>query len=272
MKKKISYEIIIGILLVILGIGSAITAYILNFGKNAFSKGEWYIYLLYILGAVFIFIGACLLYRDYEIRKDVSNKINVRQMTLIAFQASITIILYYYAKFNLPFFPGWLDIQVSEIPALITSFIYGPGAGAMVIFIRFLVKLPGTMTVGVGEFADLILGLSLVLISGIIYKKKHTFKGALLGLGIGVIVSTFLACILNWLVLIPAYINIAGFKIEQLIGMMSYIPSVTKDNFMLIYIFVGVLPFNLFRYVIVLALTIILYKKTHVVFDKIARR
>lgn len=271
MKKRFSYELLIGIILFILGLGMAISAYILNLSKSTFSKGEWYIYLLYILGAIFIFAGACSLYRYYQIRKEITNKLNVRQMTLIAFQASITIILYYFAKFNLPFFPGWLDIQVSEIPALITSFIYGPSAGAMVIFIRFLVKLPGTMTVGVGEFADLILGLSLVIISGIIYKKKHTFKGALLGLGIGAVVSTFLACILNWLVLIPAYIYIAGFKIEQLIAMMSYIPNVTVDNFMLVYIFVGVVPFNLFRYVIVLALTIILYKKTHVVFDKLTK-
>jgi hypothetical protein len=36
---------------------------------------------------------------------------------------------------------------------------------------------------------------------------------------------------------------------------------VTDDNFMLYYLFVGVVPFNLFRYVIVFAITFLLYKR-----------
>ena len=36
---------------------------------------------------------------------------------------------------------------------------------------------------------------------------------------------------------------------------------VTDSNFMLYYLFVAVLPFNLFRYVLVFAITMILYKR-----------
>ena len=105
-----------------------------------------------------------------------------------------------------------------------------------------------------------------------IYKKHRTIKGALFGTLIATGVSTILACIANWLILIPAYVSIAHFSIEQLVGMMSYIPNVTVENFMVIYIFAGVLPFNLFRYLIVLALTFLLYKRTHIIFDKISYR
>lgn len=264
--KKNWLEITIGIILVLLGIGAALTAYFLD---KSFKKA-WFIYTLYIFGSIVILVGAGLLYRLYQDYKGVEKKINVREMTLIAFQSAITIILYYFAKFNVPFFPGFLDIQVSEVPALITSFIYGPGAGALVIFIRFLVKLPGTFTAGVGEFADLLLGLVVVVTSGLIYKKNRTLKGALIGTGVAMGLGTLVACLSNWVILIPAYINIAGMPMQALVNYMAYTGlNVTEANFMVIYIFVGVLPFNLFRYILVYAITFLLYKRTHFLFDKI---
>lgn len=219
-------------------------------------------YLLLIIGSlIFVFSVLLLFKRD----------LNIKQISMIALQSSITIILYFFLKINLPFFPGWLDIQVSEIPAIITSFIYGPYAGALIILIRFIFKLPGSITAGVGEFADLLLGLTLVLISGIIYKRNRTLKGAIKGMALGIIASTVLACLLNYLVLIPAYIYIAGFSKEVLVKSLSYISFVNESNFMLCYIFIGVLPFNIFRYIIVFALTFILYKKTHLLIEKITK-
>mgnify|MGYP002518772376 CR=1 FL=1 len=219
-------------------------------------------YLLLIIGSlIFVFSVLLLFKRD----------LNIKQISMIALQSSITIILYFFLKINLPFFPGWLDIQVSEIPAIITSFIYGPYAGALIILIRFIFKLPGSITAGVGEFADLLLGLILVLTSGLIYKKNRTLKGAIKGMALGIVASTALACLLNYLVLIPAYIYIAGFSMEILVKSLSYISFVNESNFMLCYIFIGVLPFNIFRYIIVFALTFILYKKTHILIEKITK-
>ncbi|MDY2889500.1 MAG: ECF transporter S component [Candidatus Caccosoma sp.] len=219
-------------------------------------------YLLLIIGSlIFVFSVLLLFKRD----------LNIKQISMIALQSSITIILYFFLKINLPFFPGWLDIQVSEIPAIITSFIYGPYAGALIILIRFIFKLPGSITAGVGEFADLLLGLTLILISGIIYKRNRTLKGAIKGMALGILASTALACLLNYLVLIPAYIYIAGFSKEVLVKSLSYISFVNESNFMLCYIFIGVLPFNIFRYIIVFALTFILYKKTHLLIEKITK-
>ena len=224
---------------------------------------------VFIFGSIAIFVGLCFL---YSLVAKVEHKLTTKQMTLIAIMSAITVILYFFVKFNLPFFPPWLDIQVSELPALITGFAYGPYAGCLVILIRFLVKLPQTITAGVGEFADLILGVVLVIITSLIYKKHKTIKGALVGTALGVGVCTVLACVLNWLVLIPAYIELAKFPLDALVGMMNYIPgiTVTADNFMLVYIFIGVLPFNLLRYLIVGLLTFLLYKKTHIVLSKLA--
>ena len=180
--------------------------------------------------------------------------------------------LYIFVKFPLPIFPSFLDLQVSEIPALITSFMYGPYAGAMVILIRFIIKLPFSGTAGVGEIADLIIGLVVVIISGIIYGKKHTFKGAVVGMSTSMVTGTVLACLANWLILIPFYLQLYfNGSMAPLVGMCKMIPGINETNFMPLYIFVGVLPFNLLRFIIVFVLTVLLYKRISFLFKKITK-
>ncbi len=261
-------EWVTAILSTIVGLALVILAYVLNFQKE---EVAWYIYLFYVLGAIGLFVAAFTIYSIYGKKKENHHTLSVKEITMIGVQSAITIILYYFIKFNLPFFPSWLDIQVSEIPALITAFAYGPYAGSIVIFIRFIVKLPATMTLGVGELADLALGLCLVIIAGSIYRKNKTLKNALIGTGIGIAVSTVLACILNWTILIPAFRYIAHFPLEALIGGMSYISGINESNFMMYYIFIGVLPFNIFRYLLVFAFTFLLYKRIHILLQRMTK-
>ena len=47
--------------------------------------------------------------------------------------------------------------------------------------------------------------------------------------------------------------------------------EVTADNFMLTYIIFGVIPFNIFRYILVVIVTFVLYKKTHIVLKRLAK-
>ena len=260
--------LISSILLLLLGLSSVILVIL-----ESVLKWEWssvWVFVIAIAGAITLFVGINMVYTTFfhKVRK-----LTVKEMTMIALQSSITVILYYFVKFNLPFFPPWLDIQVSEVPALITGFAYGPYAGFLVILIRFIIKLPATITAGVGELADLILSGCLVVVSSLIYRKNRTLKGALTGTLIGILASTILSVFVNWLVLIPAYVNIAKFPLPALVGMMNYIPSltVTEDNFMLVYIFIGVIPFNIFRYFIVALVTFLLYKKTHVLLKRLTK-
>ena len=114
--------------------------------------------------------------------------------------------------------------------------------------------------------ADLLIGLTLVITAGLIYKKHRTIKGALCALAIGMLFGTFVATVSNWLILIPAYKGIAGYSQAMLTGAMDTIISagkgvVTNGNFMLYYLFVAVIPFNLFRYTLVFIITFILYKR-----------
>ncbi len=280
-KKSYKYLFIfIGI--VLLALGLIITGFIINyFAKEGFVPTEtvkkyapaWYIYFLEILGAIIFMLSFGYLHEFLVIKKDIK-KMTIKQMSVIAIFGALSIILYYFGKFNLPIFPSWLDIQFSEIPALLVSFMYGPISGSLVILVRFFCKLPGTSTVGVGEFADLLIGLTLVIVSGMIYKKHRNIKGALCALGIGMLSATVVATVGNWLILIPAYKGIAGFPQAALTGAMDTIISggnhvVTDNNFMLYYLFVAVVPFNLLRYLMVFVITVILYKRLHMLINHI---
>lgn len=226
---------------------------------------ELAIYTLDILGLVFILMSA--------FNKSTNRRpFTVKEISLIGVQGALASLLYIFVKINLPIFPSFLDLQVSEIPALITSFIYGPYAGAMVILIRFIIKLPFSGTAGVGEIADLIIGLAIVIISGLIYKKNRTFKGALKGMTIAMLVATVLVSLANWLILIPFYLELYFHgSMAPLLGMCSMIPGINEANFMVMYIFVGVVPFNLLRFIIVFILTIVLYKRISFLFKKITK-
>lgn len=263
---KKEHKIILGIICSTIGLGLILVDYFLGTDWKKFL-----VYFINILGSIILFIGFAFLYLAF---KKGERKLNVRQMTLVGIMSSLSVILYYFIKFNLPFFPPWLDIQVSEIPALIAGFAYGPYAGFLVIFIRFVVKLPATITAGVGELADLILSAALVIISSKMYEKNRTIKGALKGTIIGVVSCTILSIFVNWFILIPAYVNIAEFPLVALAGMLSETTglNVTPDNFMFYYLLLGVLPFNLLRYVLVAVFTFLLYKRTHMVLKRIAKR
>ena len=259
------------IIIALVGLAMIITGFIIDkVSRDAFGKGysaAWYIYVLEIAGAAIFLLSFGNLYFYLQDKYNL-RKMNIKQMSVIGVFSALSVILYYFGKFNLPFFPSWLDIQFSDVPALLVSFMYGPISGALSIVVRFFAKLPGTSTVGVGEFADLLIGLSLVVTAGIIYKKHRSFKGALCAMAFGMLAGTVVATISNWLILIPAYKGIAGFPQAALTGTMDVIISgkngvVTDDNFMVYYLFVGVLPFNLFRYTFVFAITLILYKRLH---------
>ena len=59
----------------------------------------------------------------------------VKNIAGTAILAAMSVLLYLFVKFKLPsIFPSFLDFQISEIPALIAGFAYGPLSGFFVIY------------------------------------------------------------------------------------------------------------------------------------------
>lgn len=197
------------------------------------------------------------------------------RIAVIALFAALSGVLYALLRIPLPFFASWLELNFSDIPALIGTFALGPISGALIVVFKIIIKLiiSNTSTVFVGELADLLVGLAFVVPAGIIYKRRRTMKGAVISMLVGSAASIVMAMLANRLILIPFYINVMGWNMDMLVGILSSIyPSITAENFYLFYIFASVLPFNAMRCVIACLVTLLLYKHISRVIVKMSER
>lgn len=196
--------------------------------------------------------------------KRFKEKITTAYIAKISVLTAISFILYFLCKFNLPFmFPSFLEMQFSELPAILAGFSMGPFAGAMVIILKCLLKFPFSSTAFVGEIMDIILGLFYVLTASIIYCRKKTRKNAVVGLIAGTILATIFAMVFNRIIAIPFYVDLyfEG-NFSKIVNICAALyPQITEKTFYNYYIFVAVLPFNLLRLGIVSLLTFFVYKR-----------
>ncbi len=180
----------------------------------------------------------------------------------------------YILNFTMPFaFPGFLEFNFADIPALIGSFALGPLSGTIIVVVRILIKLvfKGTSTAFVGELSDLITGCMFVIPAGLIYTKRRTFKGALLGMLVGTVSEVAVALLVNWLILIPFFAKAYGWA--AIVGFMQPLfPSCTEENFYSYYLWISALPFNLMRCIVAVAVTLPVYKRISGVINKFAAK
>lgn len=189
---------------------------------------------------------------------------NPTRITFIALFGALAGVLYI-LNFSLPFaFPGFLEFNFSDVPVLIGTFTLGPVSGVIIVAVKILVKLAikGTTSQFVGELSDLITGMALAVPAGLIYKKRRTFKGALVAMAAGTLCLVAVALVFNRFILIPFYVSFFWGSWEPLIGMMTPLfPSCTEETFYVFYLWVSVLPFNLMRCIVAIIVTLPVYKR-----------
>lgn len=205
-------------------------------------------------------------------------KISVKRVVMIAIFSALTTLLYIYVKFPLPIFPSFLDVNISMIPVIICAFVLGPIDASICVLIRFLLKLPLTSTMYVGELADLIMGLGTAIPCAFIYKSNCKYKTLFSFISVPVM-WVGLGIITNIYINIPFYIDFYfDGDMTPLLGMCTdafklisfgRITNITFDNFMLYYILLAVIPFNLLLSIIVIVITAPLHKRLRIVYDKI---
>jgi riboflavin transporter FmnP len=194
------------------------------------------------------------------------------RIAMIALFATLSAILYAIGFPISAIFPSWLELNFSDIPALIGTFALGPVSGVLIVLVKIIIKLliKPTSTAFVGELADFLIGCAFVLPAGLIYQRKKTFSGAILAMAIGAILSTAVAILANWLILVPFYLQLY-FKGSwtPLVSIMQMIfPSCTQETFYNFYLWGSVLPFNLMRCLIAILVTLPIYKHISKVINK----
>ncbi len=132
--------------------------------------------------------------------------INVRYLTVTAMLSAVAYILMF-LDFSVPFMPGFIKMDLSELPALIGSFSMGPLCGVMICLVKNVLHLFITTTGGVGELSNFILGVAFVLPAGLIYKHKKTRKTALAGSLLGAVIMAVFSVVSNYFLVYPVYYN-----------------------------------------------------------------
>ena len=130
---------------------------------------------------------------------------NVRYMTVTAMLSAVAFALMFF-EFSIPFLvPSFIQMDLSELPALIGAFAMGPWYGVIICLIKNLIHLLITTTGGVGELSNLILGAAFVLPAGLIYQRKKTKKNAVIGSVLGAAFMALLSVASNYFIVYPVY-------------------------------------------------------------------
>ncbi|SHI67006.1 Riboflavin transporter FmnP [Dethiosulfatibacter aminovorans DSM 17477] len=184
----------------------------------------------------------------------------VKELTKISVLAAVAAVLML-IEFPLFFAPEFYKLDLSEVAVLIGGFALGPIPAVIIEFIKVLLNLAlnGTVTGGVGEAANFIIGCSFVLPASIIYCRNKSMKSAIVGMVAGILMMAVVGALANYFVLLPVYAKVFGMPIQVFIDMGNALNSSIVD--LKSFILFAVVPFNIVKGIIVSAVTILIYKR-----------
>ena len=183
-----------------------------------------------------------------------------KNLVLMAMFSALAAVLMLW-EFPIPFIaPNFYEIDLSEIPILVGSFIMGPVSGVIMEAIKIILKLliKGTSTAYVGDFANFCIGVCLVVPASITYQKHKTKKNAFIGMLVGTLFMAVAGVVLNYFVMIPFYVKAFGMPLEAIIGAGAKIQPLVTNK--LSFTIVCVAPFNIVKGIIVSLVTALIYK------------
>lgn len=167
------------------------------------------------------------------------SNVNIRALCVTGIMSALGALLML-VEFPLPMLiPAFIKMDFSELPALITTYAFGPAYGVAVCFLKNVLHLISGSTMGIGELSNFVLGSVLVLIAGLFYKKNKTKKSAVLGASVGSLVMACVCVFTNYFIVYPLYCKVLGLTMDAIIGMyQELLPSVGS-------LFTALLIFNL---------------------------
>lgn len=187
---------------------------------------------------------------------ETTKKLDIRKLAVTGVLGAVATVLMF-ISFSVPIMPGFIKLDLSELPALIASFAFGPASGVAVCFIKNLINLPLTSTSGVGEFCNFLLGVAFVLPAGWLYKKINGRKGALIGSFVGAAAMAVLSLPINYFVTYPFYA--VFMPMEGILAMYQAINPAVNNLFDALLWFN--VPFTFVKGLLSVAITFAIYKK-----------
>lgn len=187
-----------------------------------------------------------------------TNKFSVFTMTRIAALTALSAVLFLTVEIPIVAF---YKLDFSNLPALLGAFAMGPLPALIILVLKtgihLLIKGLGS-TIGIGDLADLIMSVAFVLPAALIYSRNKNRKSALVGMATGTLCTIVVGVLVNWLVLIPAYMAAYHMDINAIVGMATKtLPFVDTEWKLLLFV---TAPFNLLKGIVISLITFLIYK------------
>lgn len=190
------------------------------------------------------------------VNRGTKKKVSMRKLTGTAMLSAIAYVLMF-LDFSVPFMPSFIKMDLSELPALIGSFAYGPVAGVIICLIKNVLHLFITTTGGVGELSNFLLGASFVLVAGGVYRFKKTRTGALIGSVLGAVLMGLFSILSNYYLVYPIYYNFM--PKEAILSAYQLIFSGVHNILECLIVFNA--PFTCIKGLISVVITFLIYKR-----------
>lgn len=178
--------------------------------------------------------------RNRSNKEEVVMNPKTRRLTLMAMFAAMAYIIMFVGRFPISSV-DFLKYDPKDVVLTICGFILGPmPALTVTLAVSFLEMITVSTTGPIGFLMNFLSSAAFICPAAVLYKRRHSLRGALLGLASGVVLATLLMLLWNYFVT-PYYM---GYPREAVAAM-------------LVPVF---LPFNLVKGSLNAAVTMLVYK------------
>lgn len=184
-----------------------------------------------------------------------------RNITVTAMLAAVATVLMY-IQIPIGLMPGFIKLDISELPALIASMALGPWWGVAVCLIKNVLHALISSSGYIGEISNFLLGVMFVVPTGFIYKANKTKKTAVIGLLIGSAVMAVGSFFTNYFIIYPLYDKFM-MPISVIVGLYSAILPMADTLWECLLIFN--IPFTFVKGLICSIIAIVIYKRISII-------
>ncbi len=177
--------------------------------------------------------------------KTNENFYRIKRLCVVAMFCALAFVLTY---LKLPV--SFLSLEIKDSAIVLATLLFGPLSGLAIAVLVPLLEFVSHSTTGVyGLIMNMLSSVTFCVVTGVIYKYKKSFYGAIVGLLSGVFAVTAIMVLANLLVT-PYYMGVSVQDVAALIPKL-------------------LLPFNLIKATLNAAVVLLLYKPLSTVLKKV---
>lgn len=185
-----------------------------------------------------------------------SSLFTTKQLVTLAMLSALAYVL---MLIHLPFkYLGFLELEFSDVPAVIASLVYGPVAGVVVELIKNVIKaITATTTGGVGELANFLISACYVIPIGILFQRLKGKAKVFGSFAAGIAGFVVAGIVVNYFITVPLYANLFG-GMDVVVGAAAATVPAIKD--LATIVILGITPFNIVKGLILSFVGYLVYK------------